>query len=166
MGLRGPIPMPTSVRLLQGNRGRRPVNPLEPQPERKAPPCPPHLDAEAKQEWKRLSKLLLQMKVLTEADGMALACLCQATSTLRKAQRKLNESGLLFKTPSGYVQQNPLVGVVNACVDIVTKLALEFGLTPASRARLTVAADARNPRGSGQCVLLENPRRNPHATTG
>ncbi|MGA1373029.1 MAG: phage terminase small subunit P27 family [Pseudomonadales bacterium] len=139
MGLRGPIPMPTSVRKLRGNKSRRPTNPNEPQPRRKAPVCPPHLDAEAKKEWKRLCRLLLKMDVLTEADGMALACLCQTWSTLRKAQAKLNETGMLFKTPSGYVQQNPLVGIVAACMDTVTKLGQEFGLTPAARGRLQVA---------------------------
>jgi P27 family predicted phage terminase small subunit len=138
MGLRGPIPMPTSVRMAHGNRGKRPANPREPQPDRKAPPCPPHLDAEAKKEWKRLCKLLLKMDVLSEADGMALACLCQTWSTLRKAQAKLNETGMLFKTPSGYVQQSPLVGIVGTCIDTVTKLGQEFGLTPAARGRLQV----------------------------
>lgn len=62
------------------------------------------------------------MNVLTEVDGMALACLCQAWSTLRKAQTKLNETGMLLKTPSGYVQQSPLVGIVGSCIDTVTKL--------------------------------------------
>ena len=81
--------MPTWIRMLRGNKGKRPVNPREPQPERKAPRCPDHLDAEAKKKWKRLSKLLLRLDVLTEADGMALACLCQTWSTLGKAQRKL-----------------------------------------------------------------------------
>jgi P27 family predicted phage terminase small subunit len=139
MGLRGPIPMPTSVRMLRGNKSKRPANVLEPQPDRKAPVCPEHLDAEAKKEWKRLCKLLLKMEVLTEADGMALACLCQAWSTLRKAQTKLNEMGMLFKTPSGYLQQNPLVGIVGSCIDTVTKLGQEFGLTPAARGRLQVS---------------------------
>ena len=115
------------------------MNSREPQPERKAPACPPHLDAEAKKEWKRLCKLLLKMDVLSEADGMALACLCQTWSTLVKAQAKLNETGMLFKTPSGYVQQNPLVGIVGACIDTVTKLGQEFGLTPAARGRLQLS---------------------------
>jgi len=130
--------MPTATRMLRGNKGKRPVNPGEPQPERVAPPCPPHLDDMAKKEWKRLCKLLLKMSVLTEADGMVLACLCQTWSTLIAAQRKLSETGMLFKTPSGYVQQSPLISIVNNCTDTVTKLAREFGLTPASRGRLNV----------------------------
>ena len=83
-------------------------------------------------------KLLLRIRVLTEADGLALANLCQAWSTLVKAQTKLNESGLLLKTPSGYVQQSPLLGIVNNCTDTVVKLSREFGLTPSSRSPLEV----------------------------
>lgn len=52
-------------------------------------------------QWKRLVKLLLRLRVLTDADGMVLANLCQAWSTLVKAQVKMNETGLLLKTPSG-----------------------------------------------------------------
>lgn len=78
----------------------------------------------------------MRMRVLTEADGYALANLCQAYSTMIRAQRRLNESGLLLKTPSGYVQQSPLVSIINTCVDTITKLSREFGLTPASRSRL------------------------------
>ena len=80
--------------------------------------------------------MLLRMRVLTEADGISLAKLCQAYSTMIRAQQKLNQSGLLVKTPSGYVQQNPLVSIVNNCVETITKLSREFGLTPSSRTRI------------------------------
>ena len=49
--------------------------------------------------------------------------------------------GILYKTPSGYVMQSPLLAVVNNCVDRVTKLAREFGLTPAARYRVVVPPD-------------------------
>jgi len=74
---------------------------------------------------------------------MALANLCQAWSTLIKAQAKLNESGLLLKTPSGYIQQSPLLGIVNNCTDTVVKLSREFGLTPSSRSRLEVPPEPK-----------------------
>ncbi len=44
-------------------------------------PCrsgPAHLDADAKKEFRRLANMLLRIRVLTEADGIALANLCQA----------------------------------------------------------------------------------------
>lgn len=136
MGYRGPAPKPTAIRVLEGNRGRRPLNDAEPRPDPVPPKCPKHLDAEAKREWKRIVPILTRMRVLTEADGHSLANLCQAYSTMVRAQTKLNESGLLLKTPSGYVQQSPLLSIVNTCVQTITQLSREFGLTPASRSRI------------------------------
>ena len=80
--------------------------------------------------------ILRRMQLLTEADGHALANLCIAYSTLVRAQVKLNESGLLVKSPSGYLQQNPLISIVNSAVGTINSLSREFGLTPASRSRI------------------------------
>ena len=105
------------------------------------PRCPEHPDERARKEWRRLVPVLQRMGVLTEADGLALANLCQTYSTLIRAQEKLNESGILYQTPSGYVMQNPLLSVVNQCVDTITKLSREFGLTPAARTRIVAQVD-------------------------
>jgi P27 family predicted phage terminase small subunit len=136
MGFRGPAPTPTALRVLEGNPGKRPLNYREPKPVAKAPRCPPYLDDEARREWRRLVPILLRMRVLTEADYHALGNLCQTYSTMIRAQQKLSETGLLLKTPSGYVQQSPLLSIVNGCVETITRLSREFGMTPASRVRI------------------------------
>src|SRR5579862_4638967 len=148
MGQRGPTPKPTALVLLEGNVGKRPINRAEPQPRMKTPPCPEYLDDEAKHEWKRLVRMLRPIKLLTEADYMPLGALCQAYSTMTKAQRKLNESGLLFKTPSGYVQQSPLFSIINSSMETITRLCKEFGLTPSSRSRIQLQS-AENETGDG-----------------
>jgi len=102
------------------------------------------LDDTAKDEWERLVAILTSMKVLTEADYMALANLAQTWSTMVKAQEQLNKTGILFKTPSGYVQQSPLIGIVNNCVSIITKLGQEFGVTPASRSRIIASQNEKD----------------------
>ena|SRR5271170_397968 len=147
MGVRGPAPKPTALVVLEGNPGKRPLNQREPQPRQVAPRCPPYLDENAKKEWQRLVPILRRMKVLTEADYMALAGLCQAYSTMVKAQAKLTESGLLYKSQSGYLQQSPLLSIVNASVDQIVKLCREFGLTPASRTRLQIPDRPREEAG-------------------
>ena len=53
-----------------------------------------------------------------------------------KAKRKLAEVGLLYKTQSGYVQQSPLLSIINSSVETISKLCKEFGLTPSSRSRI------------------------------
>ena len=96
--------------------------------------------------------ILRRMRVLSEADGMTLANLCQTWSTLMKAQEKLTEMGILYKSPSGYIMQSPLLPIVNQCVDTVTKLSREFGLTPASRSRIQAElADSSDPMEDSLC---------------
>jgi P27 family predicted phage terminase small subunit len=63
-------------------------------------------DKRAKQEWRRLAPILQGMRVLTEADYMALANLCQTYLTLVKAQEKLNEVGILARTLLGPVDRS------------------------------------------------------------
>jgi P27 family predicted phage terminase small subunit len=156
MGLRGPAPKPRALVIAEGNPGKRPLNPLEPQPRLKRPKCPAPLDEDGRREWRRLVPILERMRVLTEADGIALANLCMQYSTLLKAQRLLEKSGLLFKTKSGYVQQSPVVAIVASCVDRVTKLCREFGLTPAARTRLT--AQTEDDPEEELATLLMQPR--------
>ena len=112
MGLRGPAPKPRALAVLEGNPGKRPLNRHEPQPRVTRPKCPDYLDEAAQREWKRLVPILSRMRVLTEADGIALANLCQQYSLLQQAQSKLQKTGLLLKTKSGYVQPSPLVTIV------------------------------------------------------
>ena len=138
MGLRGPAPKPTAIKIAEGNPGKRPINDREPTPRMVAPRCPSYLDARAKQEWKRLVPILSRMRVLSEADGLVLANLCIAVSTLVRAQEKLNEAGILYKSPSGYVMMSPLLSISNAALEQVTKLAREFGLSPAARSRILI----------------------------
>ena len=124
------------MKLIRGNPGKRKLNKDEPKPKVALPHCPDYLDDVARGEWGRLAPILVRMTVLTEADYIALASLCQTYSTMMKAQEQLNKSGILFKTPSGYVQQSPLIGVVNNCTEKIVMLCREFGLTPSARSRV------------------------------
>jgi P27 family predicted phage terminase small subunit len=47
------------------------------------------------------------LRILTELDRAALAAYCQAYGRWVEAERKLHETPMLLKLPSGYVQQNP-----------------------------------------------------------
>ena len=119
MGLRGPAPKPEAVPTLTVG----------------VPECPGYLDDVAKKEWGRLTVILTAMKVLTEADYIALANLCQAYSTLMNAQKQMNNSGILYKTRSGYIQQVHCSGSFTRKLNIVNNLLRDFGLTSSSRSR-------------------------------
>ena len=94
--------------------------------------------------------------MLTEADGMTLANLCQTWSTMMKAQKKLTKWASCTDS-NGYIQQSPFFSMVNNCIDIVTKLSREFGLTPAARSRM-VAQTETEPEDD-LWAILNTPRK-------
>ena len=136
MAQRGRKPKPTALKELEGNPGGRQLNQNEPKPNKKAPRCPSWLEEEAKKEWKRMGKILERMGLRTEMDMAAFAGYCQAYARWREAEEFLSQHGTIFKTPSGYVQQVPQVSIAMQNLKIMQSFCAEFGLTPASRARL------------------------------
>jgi P27 family predicted phage terminase small subunit len=138
MATRGRKPKPTALKVLEGNPGKRPLNKNEPQPEKKAPRCPSWLEPEAKKEWKRMTKTLETIGVLTQVDKAAFAGYCQAYARWKEAEEFLSKHGTIFKTPSGYIQQVPQVSIAQTYLKVMKDFCSEFGLTPAARTRIQV----------------------------
>lgn len=136
MATRGRKPTPTAIKELEGNPGKRPLNAKEPKPVKKAPSCPKWLEPEAKKEWRRLSKLLEQLGVLTELDMASFAAYCQAYARYKEAEEFITQHGSIVKTPSGYWQQVPQVAQAQTYSKIMLRLAEQFGLTPSARSRI------------------------------
>ncbi len=138
MATRGRKPLPTALKLLEGDRGkgRRPINKNEPVPPKGTIKCPSWLLPEAKKEWKRLAPALEAMGVLTMADEKDFAGYCQAYARWKEAEEFITQHGSIFKTPSGYVQQVPQVSIAQQNLKIMQSLASEFGLSPATRSRI------------------------------
>lgn len=122
------LPKPTALKLLEGNRGKRPINKDEPKPRPVAPKRPEWLPAEGKREWERVAPELERMGLLTVVDGAALASYCIAWSQVVKAQEKLTRDGLI----------SPYFTVQHRALDAVRKFCVEFGFTPSSRGRMSV----------------------------
>ena len=78
--MRGRKPKPTTLKILEGNPGKRSLNEHEPQVQAEIPECPEFLDDEARAEWFRMAKVLQDMGLLTQADRAALAAYCVAYS--------------------------------------------------------------------------------------
>lgn len=161
MGARGPKPQPTQLRLLMGNRGRRPTNAKEPVPPADLPDPPPYLSDYAREEWDRQAPILYSTGVLTAVDGTILAAYCMAYGHWRQAEEDLAKMAAddptthaaLIKTSNGNAIQNPLVGVVNTARRDMARLAQEFGLTPSSRSQIEAG---QPPGGQGDA---DNPAR-------
>ena len=74
---------------------------------------------------------------MTVIDRAVLAAYCQAYGRWVEAEDKLRETPMLFKTPSGYVQQSPWLGIINKQLELMGRYMNELGMTPASRSRVT-----------------------------
>lgn len=136
----GRPPKPTHLKVLEGNPGKRKLNSDEPMPVVRAPSCPSHLDKEAKAEWKRISKELLQLGLLTNVDRAALAAYCQCWSRWVHAETKLAElrGEWTFTTDKGYEAATPWISIASKALAEMRAYISEFGLSPAARTRIQV----------------------------
>jgi P27 family predicted phage terminase small subunit len=144
---------PTALRLIEGNRSKRPLPKNEPKPRIGTPLPPAHLDAYALQEWQRIAPELELIGLLSTIDGAALAAYCMCISRWMQAEEALARmkardkltSALMIKTANGTAIQNPLIGVANRSMNMAIKFASEFGMSPAARARLSAIPHEASP---------------------
>lgn len=154
MALRGRPRKPTNLKLLEGNPGRRPLPENEPKPRPVAPKRPAWLNSEAKRMWKRLAPELERLGLLTSVDGEAFAAACQAWGTYVECERlfksKDPETGQRMGRTYTYVNkagqaniiERPEVRIGQKALEAFHRFCSEFGLSPASRARIAVKAEA------------------------
>ena len=138
--MKGRKPLPTRVKELLGNPGKRPLNGREPKYPAGVGKAPDHLDEIARKEWNRVAKLLTAAGVVTAVDRGVLAVYCAVWSRLVRAERKVAEEGEVLKSPAGGMYQNPHLAVANKAVEQIAKLSPMLGLDPSSRSRIVVPA--------------------------
>jgi P27 family predicted phage terminase small subunit len=80
---------------------------------------------------------LAPLRILTNLDRAALAAYCGAYSLWAEATEAIQKYGAMVKSPSGYPIQSPYVSIANRQVEIMMRIASEFGFTPASRSRIS-----------------------------
>jgi P27 family predicted phage terminase small subunit len=138
----GRKPLPTRLKLLRGNPGKRRLNADEPQPPLARPSCPRHLGKEARREWRRIVPKLEAIGVLTEIDRTALAAYCDAWGRWVEASLGLQKSGMLIKGRQGEAVKSPYLPVINQAIEQMRMMLIEFGMSPSSRSRLRVPQKA------------------------
>jgi P27 family predicted phage terminase small subunit len=134
----GRKPKPTHLKLLQGNPGKRPINPNEPKPPAELPPAPAHLGDVAKEEWERMGKQLLALGLLTSIDRSAFAAYCVVWARWADAEEALKKTGPVVRSPSGYPIISPFYTIANQSLNQLRSYLVEFGMTPSSRSRTSV----------------------------
>ncbi|MGA8028357.1 MAG: phage terminase small subunit P27 family [Bryobacteraceae bacterium] len=135
--MKGRKPVPASIKKLEGNPGKRPIRPELSVPDG-IPECPDHLTSEAKSEWCRIAGQLHEIGILTTLDRTALAVYCQTWARWTEAELRIQEQGLLVKSPNGYEIQNPYLPIANKALEQLKAFLAELGMTPTARTRLSV----------------------------
>lgn len=163
---RGRPPLPAAVKKLRGNPGKRKIQPdTAPPMKGEAQPCaadvaalpvpppPRHMGKVAAEEWRRLAKLMVERGTLRELDRTAFEARCMAYERLITARRQ-SRGALTYKAPNGTIRPHPLVKVMEMAERAIRAFDTEYGLTPASRARVShITGD--QPR-QGQLPLNES----------
>jgi P27 family predicted phage terminase small subunit len=151
MGQRGPKPLPVNVHLLRGNASKKPVGQLLDdivRPEIEVPPCPKHMGTEARAEWKRITRHLVKLGLITQIDRAALTGYCDSWGEYVWAMNRIKvmnaedvtgERGRIGDTPSGYKQISVVKQIANRALDSLAKYLAEFGMSPAARSRVTAS---------------------------
>jgi len=146
-GRSGRRPMPTKLKLLAGNPGKRRLDEHEPEPASRLPEPPDHLSDEAKREWSRVGELLLDLGLVSELDRAALALYCQARARWVEAEEARRQYGVVIKRPSGFPMQSPFLSVANKALEQMRGFLIELGMTRRVAPKST-ASRAPNPTRS------------------
>lgn len=133
--MRGRKPVPTQLRLIKGNPGRRPI-PEGPDVPTGIPEKPAHLSEAAAKEWDIVAPQLHDAGLLSPIDRAVLAAYCQAFGRWAEAEEALKTHGPLVKSPSGFPMVSPYLTVANKAFEQMAKMAVEFGMSPSSRSRV------------------------------
>ena len=137
-GKAGPRPLPTELKLLRGTYRSERAAEHQPMPATRVPPCPAHILGEARREWKRTGKLLRDMGLISDLDRSAFAAYCQAWARWVEAEEKLREFGVVIVNKAkGEMYPSPFWKVSEQAVSQMRMFLVEFGMTPASRTRVT-----------------------------
>jgi P27 family predicted phage terminase small subunit len=140
MATRGRRPVPTQLKVVRGNPGKRPL----PEDEPEAAPLvsdadiPPYLSDAARAHWHTVAEQLREAKLLGRVDSHALALYCEAFARWRDANDQIATFGPVVVSPrSGFPVQSPYLGIANKAHEQMCKLLIEFGMTPSARARVS-----------------------------
>lgn len=156
----GPKPLPNNVHQLHGNPSKKNLAQVMDflQPEVEIPGCPPHLLAEAKKEWKRITPELEKYGLISKIDRAALASYCQTWAmkafadkaldrAMRLAAKKAAEAeakgeeyeggdGMVIYTKLGNQIYSPHYIISKNLTYMLDRLLSNFGMSPAARGRV------------------------------
>lgn len=139
--MRGRKPVPTVLKLLRGNPGKRAINPDEPLPNPLPTQCPEELDDPvAQEEWRRTIVPAIEIGQITAQERTEAIAHCELWATWRSqiAEAKKHPH-VVAVGPNKHPMPNPARGMANKTLLLLIKVDADLGLTPSARSRVTLA---------------------------
>ena len=156
MGKRGPRPIPTSLKLFRGTARGKDKRRNEPRPGVSVPRCPKDLPEEAQRIFRRLSKVLAPLGLLTVADHETFELMCLHGGLARRAAIQMANEGLTTKDERNLDRKSPLNQMLKDHSDAYRRYAGLFGLSPSARSEIDLPEMARSRR---ELLLSDDERR-------
>lgn len=159
MGRRGPAAKPAELKVLEGNRGKRPlaVN-LDStfRPEAGMPTVPKGLSPGARKVWRRLGTELLRYNLISVVYSDIFEELCETVADVKELRHSMRARQNLFRSqgkdpmeafevvsPNGLPMQHPRYQILKSERQMMLSLLAKFGLSPAEQANVTTAIRAQ-----------------------
>lgn len=102
-------------------------------------PPPEYLNPPGRKKWNELVRLLRKKGILEKTDLGSLEACCAAYDEMVECQLAIKEKGGIVEYTNGKTsQQVPLLSARNRAMEVYKKFMTEFGLSPASRAKLGI----------------------------
>ena len=134
--MKGRKPVPTHLKVIRGNPGKRALNKNEPQPVGDLLEPPDWMSEAQKHGWSYAIENAPR-GLLRKLDRSVLTAWVVAEDLHRRATEQVDKFGILTKAPNtGVPMQSPYLPVVNKQAQLMLKAAEQLGFSPASRSRI------------------------------
>ena len=136
----GRKPKPTQLKLIQGTAKKCRINTREPKPTGDLETAPEWMSNSQKDGW-RYAIEHAPKGLLKRLDQSALALWVVAEDNFREASQKLDQFGMIIKSPNGLPMPSPYSTELKKYGLLMLRAASELGFTPSSRARVVIAGE-------------------------
>lgn len=139
--MRGRKPVPTHLRMIRGNPGKRAMNQNEPMPTGDLLDPPEWMNESQKAGWNYAVENAPR-GLLKKLDRSVLVAWAVAEDLHHQASLMLEKYGMLTKAPNtGLPIQSPYLPIVNKQAAIMLKAAEQLGFSPVSRSRVQLVGE-------------------------
>jgi P27 family predicted phage terminase small subunit len=138
--MRGRKPVPTKLKLVRGNPGKRKVNRNEPQAPSGVSAPPDYLNPTERRLWLNTTA---DAPWISRSDAGVLETYVIAWARSIDFKKE-TDKGVILTGPNGGAYQNPYLAPYNKAVEQKMKAAAELGLTATSRSRISIPKESKN----------------------